>query len=135
MLFPVHFPIGVDAAEFVDQSFKRRHKVEPGFLSLKYLSNVFAKRDSQQNHCNVHEDNACNFSVHDVVRLRIVIKIFRVLAAHKPCKKTQRWPPQIILTWFSDFFEVINCFKKEPEYDNEAYYIGDSEDNVHFVLI
>jgi len=31
-----------------------------------------------------------------------------------------------------DFFEVINCFEKKPEYDNEAYYIGDGEGDVHF---
>ena len=31
-----------------------------------------------------------------------------------------------------NFFEVINCFKKEPEYDNEAYHVGDCEDDIHF---
>jgi hypothetical protein len=31
-----------------------------------------------------------------------------------------------------NFFEVVNGFEKQPEYDNEAYYVGDSEDDVHF---
>ena len=33
-----------------------------------------------------------------------------------------------------NLFEVINCFKKKPEYDDEAYYIGDGECYVHFVF-
>jgi hypothetical protein len=40
-----------------------------------------------------------------------------------------------VLTWLSDFFEVINGFEEEPEYDNEAYYIGDGEYYIHYVLI
>ena len=40
-----------------------------------------------------------------------------------------------MLPWFLDFFEVINSFEKEPEYDYEAYHVGDGEDDVHFFLI
>jgi hypothetical protein len=37
-------------------------------------------------------------------------------------------------SWFLNFFEVINGFEKEPEYDNEAYDVGDGENDVHVVL-
>lgn len=65
-LLPGHFILRFDAAKFKEQFVKWiEDEVQLGFVAIIDLANVAAKRNGQQHHDNIHDDNAKNFSVHN----------------------------------------------------------------------